>query len=450
MGRERRGTGTPVTRRAALAAGGIGLGGLSLPRVLRAEPTRSAEAAARSVVIVIPWGGPAQHDTLDPKPHAPAEIRSPFLPIATKIPGVTFSEHLPELARMADRFAVIRSMSHAIATHNSATHYMLTGRPPTIVNQELVPASRRDWPSIGSMLARLLPSAGSVPAYVQFPLPLIDNSVFSGGQHSGFLDPALDPFVIADDPNKADFRVKVLDLPAGLSMPRLAARRELLARLEPAVAREPVAPRHLRTHYDRAYRLLEQSSDGSAFDVSREPAALRDRYGRSMFGQSLLLARRLVEAGTRILLVCDTSPNTNGKWDTHSGGYDGIRKAIRESDKGISALLTDLAERGLLDSTLVLWMAEFGRTPKVRDNGGRDHWPFVYSLLLAGAGVRGGAVLGASDANGAYPKDNPVRPEDVLATICARLGVDPHAILHDAQSRPFPITEGQPVAAVTT
>lgn len=435
-----------VSRRTALHLGALGTVGLSWPQLLEAEgPTRRGES--RSLIVIVPWGGPSQHDTFDPKPLAPKEIRSPFEPIETVIPGVRFGEHLPSLARMADRFAVIRSMTHKISTHNPATHYFLTGRQPAVTNRELVPASRSDWPSIGSLLSKALPSETAVPSYVQLPLPLIDNGSFTGGQHAGFMSPAHDPFVISEDPNRPDFRVPALALPREVTEQRLAARRKLIDRLDASPALSP-AHRHLDVYYERAYDLLLSSASHRAFDIGQESAATRERYGRTRFAQSVLLARRMVEAGVRLVLVCDTTENTNGKWDTHGGGNSDIAKSLQESDKAIAALLTDLDERDLAGRTVVAWMAEFGRTPTVRANGGRDHWPHVYSLLLAGAGIRGGVVHGSSDAQGAYPRDNPVAPEDVLATLYSSLGLNPHTLLHDPQGRPFPLTDGHPVRAV--
>ena len=402
-------------RREALWAGALGSVGLSLPQLLRAE-SAVRPARPKSIILVVPWGGPAQVDSLDPKPHAGAEHRSPFRPIPTNVVGTRISEHLPRLAHLADRYAIIRSASHRISTHNSATHYTMTGHPPTIVNRELVPAQRSDWPCVGSVLARFQPStpavhasnAGNgpslrvgvnghhaerdeyfVPSYMQLPLPLIDNGAFTGGQNAGFLGTAFDPLVIARDPNRADFSVPGLSPTAELSEQRLAGRADLLRRLDAHASawRDTAAVQNMAAHYEQAYDLMRSAVARQAFDIAHEPERMRERYGRTRFGQSVLMARRLVEAGVRLVMVSDTLENTNDKWDTHGGDvHPRIRTSLRESDQALAALMNDLRDRGLWDTTLVIWMAEFGRTPRVANGGGRDHWPQCYSLLLAGGG----------------------------------------------------------------
>jgi hypothetical protein len=436
-----------LTRRQALWAGALGSVGLSLPQLLRAETATGRRA--KSVIWIVPWGGPATLDTFDLKPHAPAEIRSPFRPIATRTPGFHVSEHLPRLAAMSDRYAIVRSASHRISVHNAATSYTLTGMPPTIVNQELTTANRGDFPTVGSILAKFRPARSGMPSYVQLPLPLIDNGAFSGGQTAGFLGTAFDPLVVARDPNLADFEVPSAQLRSDMTGPRLGQRRDILRQLDDHAESwsQAAAAANMTTHYERAYDLLRSAATARAFEVAAEPAAVRDRYGRNTLGQSVLVARRLIEAGVRLVMVSDTLPNTNARWDTHDGNsYEKqfIPTALEFTDRAVSSLLADLDERGLLDDTLVLWAGEFGRTPR-RNQGGRDHWPHVYSLLLAGGGIRGGAVLGASDSTASVVRDHPVRPEDVLATVYAALGVPLETEMHDTLGRPHRITSGEPM-----
>jgi Protein of unknown function (DUF1501) len=437
-----------ITRRQALWAGALGSVGLSLSQLLRAE-TASPTRRAKSVIWIVPWGGPATLDTFDLKPHAPAEIRSPFRPIATRTPGFHVSEHLPRLASMSDRYAIVRSASHRISVHNAATSYTLTGTPPTITNQELTTANRSDAPSVGSILAKFRPARSGMPPYVQLPLALIDNGAFSGGQTAGFLGAAFDPLVVARDPNLTGFEVPSAQLRPDMTGPRLGQCRDIVQQLDTHAESwsQSAAAANMTTHYERAYDLLRSAAAGRAFDVALEPASVRDRYGRNTLGQSVLVARRLIEAGVRLVMVSDTLPNTNARWDTHDGNsYEKqfLPTALDFTDRAVSSLLADLDERGLLDETLVLWAGEFGRTPR-RNQGGRDHWPHVYSLLLAGGGIRGGAVLGASDSTASAVRDHPVRPEDVLATVYAALGVPLETEIHDALGRPHRICAGEPM-----
>jgi hypothetical protein len=438
-----------MTRRHVLWAGALGAVGLSLPQLLRAE-TQGRQRNERSIILVVPWGGPAQLDTFDLKPDAPSEVRSPFRPIATRTPGLSISEHLPRLAALSDRYAVIRSATHGVSTHNPATHYALTGYPPAIANVELTTARRTDQPAIGSVLAKLRPSAGSLPSYVQLPLPMIDNGAFSNGQNAGFLGTAFDPLVVSKDPNKPNFQVPASTLPAEINADRLDGRRDLLHQLDAHAEHwsSTAAVQNMGGYYQKAYQLLRSAASKQAFDVALEPAPTRDRYGRTTLGQSLLVARRLVEAGVRLVMVADTRPNTNDRWDTHGGNYPVIAAQLRETDAALSALLEDLHARGLLSSTIVLWMAEFGRTPKARNNGGRDHWPHCYSLLLAGGGIQGGRAHGSSDSMAAYPREQPVRPEDLHATLYHLLGIPLHTEIHDVVGRPVRICTGTPIRSL--
>ena len=291
-----------------------------------------------------------------------------------------------------------------------------------------------------------------MPSYVQLPLALIDNGIFSGGQTAGFWGTAYDPFVVAQDPSQKNFEVNGLALQPGLTADRLHTRRMLLDRLNGNATASTTATRNMASYCERAYGLLGSAASKQAFNIHQEPAKLRETYGMTRLGQSVLLARRLVEAGVRLVLVGDTRENSNGKWDTHNGNYhngnayDGIRNQLAETDLALTALLDDLSERGLLETTVVAWMAEFGRSPKINErSGGRDHWPHCYSLLLAGGGIRGGQVIGASDRIAGHPRDCPVSPEDILATIYQSLGLPAQMPITDPLGRPMALCDGKPI-----
>lgn len=432
-----------IDRRQALIAGALGTVGLTLPRLLAVEASDSPKRA-KSVLLIVPWGGPGQMDTLDMKPDAPEEIRGEFLPVATRVPGTRICEHLPRLAGLADQFSVVRSLSHRMTAHNPATYYTLTGHKPT--NQkEFAAAQRTDWPALGSVLARFQPAAHGLPSYVQEPCRLIDKGIDHPGQNAGFLGTAHDPLVVSTDPLQGEFRIPGLSLPADVSFHRLQERRGLLEQLESHRSATDSASTDLQSYRDRAYDLLSSAASHQAFDLSREPDRVRERYGPSRFGQSVLLGRRLIEAGVRLVLVGDTRETNNERWDTHEGTYSQIKNNLVDTDAALSALLEDLRDRGLLESTLVLWLAEFGRTPRVDNEGGRDHWPHCYSMLIAGGGIQGGRVHGSSDRRAAYPQDNACTPEDVHATIYDLLGIPPDRVVTDPQGRPTRLCEGAPL-----
>lgn len=432
----------PLDRRQALVAGALGAVGLSLPTLLAAEANTRPQRA-KSVLLVVPWGGPAQMDTLDPKPDAPEEIRGAFRPIATRVAGTHISEHLPRLAGLADQYAIVRSVSHRITAHNPATYYTLTGRLPLTL-KELAPALRSDWPSLGAVMARSQPAQRGLPGYVVAPCPLVDNGIANPGQHAGFLGTAHDPLIVSGDPSSADFAVPGLALAPGLTPARLADRADLLRRLE-SQRDQASATSSLDGYRDRAHDILSAAAGRHAFDLGREPDQVRARYGRGRLGQSVLLGRRLIEAGVRLVMVSDAQEKSNRRWDTHEGTYRDIQQNLVETDNALSALLTDLRDRGLLETTLVVWLAEFGRTPFVDDDGGRDHWPHCYSMLLAGGGIRGGVVHGASDRRGAYPQDQPCAPEDIHATLYHLLGIPRDTLLTDQLGRSAPLCTGRPL-----
>jgi len=432
------------TRRQALVAGGLGTVGLALPQLLRAE-AGSRVRTQKSVILVVAWGGPSQHDTFDPKPDAPAEVRSVYGHIATRTPGLRVGEHLPRLAERSNLFSVIRSVSHHVGVHHGATHYALTGHPPKVANAELTKASRADHPTLGSVLAKVSPSAGSQPSFIQLPHTFVDQGIYSNGQNAGFLGIGFDPLVVTQDPKSGVFGVAGTTPSKDVDGERLDDRRRLLDQIDARADRLSTAlvAQDRDVCYRKAFDLLRSAGDNRALDLTRESDRLRDRYGRGV-GQSLLVARRLVESGVRLVMVNDA--NNNMKWDTHDPKYGGgIDRNLRESDQGLSALLDDLSTRDMLDSTLVVWMGEFGRTPRRKPDGGRDHWSKCYSALMAGGGIQGGRVHGSSDPLGAYPRDGLVRPEDVHATIYHLLGIPLDTELHDTLGRPYPLCTGSPI-----
>jgi uncharacterized protein (DUF1501 family) len=442
-----------LSRRDLLTAGALGIAGLHLPDLLRAEAGgRKQRSRARAVIFLNQFGGPSHIDSFDPKPDAPEGIRGLFRPIATRVPGLHFSEHLPNLARLADRFCLVRSVSHKMRNHNSASYYCLTGVAPPLDDIRL-----RDtldlYPAYGSAVAKLRPAAAGMPSFVAYPHVLRDGSI-TPGQHASFLGKAYDPLFFREDPNSPSFRLPELSLPASLPLDRLEDRKALLKMLDEqsdALTTSATA-RGLDAYYDRAFGMLASAKVKRAFDLGREPEAVRRRYGRTTYGQSCLLARRLVEAGVRFVSVYFAASIGGGKgtggWDTHNNNFNDLKdRLLPTTDQALPALLEDLEARGLLKETLVVWMGEFGRSPKIGANpqfarDGRDHWPQCYTVLLAGGGVRGGAVYGASDKHGGYPAHSAVRPDDLAATMFAALGIDPATEVRDPLGRPLPISNG--------
>ncbi|MFO0803510.1 MAG: DUF1501 domain-containing protein [Gemmataceae bacterium] len=428
------------SRRELVQAGGLAALGLALPGYLHAA---SRSRRPRSCIFVYQYGGLSQLDSWDPKPDAPAEQRGPYKPIPTKVQGFRVGELMPRLAGLADKYAVIRSMTHTVPVHDIANKMLLAG--------EAKPAA--DAPSFGTTIAKLLPTAARVPPYVWL-------QKFGGGamppEHTyltgGFLGAAHAPLLVGSshDDNLANpkYRVRAFDGDGSVSRERLDARRELLAALDPY---NPLQP-----HREKAFDLVGGTAAREAFDLEQESGRTRDRYGRNPLGQNLLLARRLIEAGTRLVSVvawCGLKPTDKfmsiETWDMHGNGgvgifedgWNGLGFALPRCDQGMSALLEDLSDRGMLDDTLVVLIGEFGRTPRISLGGskvpGRDHWPHCYSAMLAGAGVKGGTVFGASDRVAAYVKDNPVSLEDFTATLYAAMGIDPAVRLSpDGFTRP--------------
>lgn len=422
-----------ISRRDLLRVSALGLAGVSSP--LTAAP---ATKRIRSCILVFFYGGPSHLDTFDPKPHAPAEVRGEFKTIGTAVPGLRFSEHLSRLARLADQLALARGVHHPMRNHNSAAAEALTGKTPAGGDQELLTDDPLGMPTLGSAVAFALGRRAHVLPYVALPYTMY-NLVQLPGQSPGLLGGAYDRFQVDRDPSAADFGIPAL----GDSV-SLARRQALLGSLDRAGL--PGRAGRITAYRDRAFRLLASDDVRRSFDLSQEPERLRDRYGRSRLGQSLLLARRLVESGVNFVSVYDGHANGQAvNWDSHERIFTRHRELIPPADIGLSVLLEDLSQRGLLDSTLVLAMGEFGRTPKINRSAGRDHWPDCYTAVLAGGGVHGGAVYGSSDRIGAYPAANGVTPSDLAATVFWRFGFDPASEVRDQVGRPFTLSEGRPI-----
>lgn len=407
-------------------------------------PATGPRGKAKSVILIFNCGAPSHIDLWDMKPKAAENVRGPFKPIATNVPGIQISELMPSLAPLADRYAIVRSVHHRQTQHNTGMYWSIVGKPYPI-DSTLINPSRRDYPSFGTLvgwLARRDGYSGPLPPYVITPAPHCDSTAYiTPGQFGGCLGAQYDPFVLNADPNAKDFQVPAIGLPPDMPPTRVSERRSLLKQIdESAVAAMPA----FDTARDKAFSMVASPEVRAAFDLSREPARIRDRYGRHSWGQSHLLARRLVEAGVRFVST------VNGQsivWDTHENNAQRLKdRLVPPMERAFSALLLDLEERGLLESTLVVWMGDFGRTPIINNTGGRDHWPQCYSMVLAGGGIRGGQVYGESDASGAVPKNHPVTPADIHATVFTALGYDPHAITYlSPEGRPFPLSEGQAI-----
>ena len=433
---------------------GLCLPGLLTQRTASAASSTKTASRAKNVILIYQTGGASQIDTLDPKPEAPVDIRGEFSPIATSIPGVQISEHLPRFAQQADRWAIVRSMSHRNTGHLTATHQVLTGMPvpglPEDLGQDKV-ATRQDWPCYAAVLDYLRPRSDSVPSGVNLPTFLIEGPLTWPGQHAGLLGAQHDPWQIRRDPNEPNFREETLRLLDGISLSRLEGRRGLMATVERQRAALAGAEQQLSGQYEAAFNLLISGSLAQAFELDREPAAVRNRYGRHMFGQSLLLARRLIESGVQIV---QCNMGIVQSWDNHVDIFNVLRERLLPPfDRAVEALMDDLRDRGRLDETLVVIFGEFGRTPKLsvfpgNTKLGRDHWPFVFSAAFAGAGVQGGQVIGSSDRIGAYPATNPIGPRDFAATIFDALGIGPETTIHDRLGRPLQVCSGEPMRAL--
>jgi hypothetical protein len=450
-----------LTRREALRVGGLGFGGLLWSDWLRARAAagqpRAARAAggfgrAKACILVYSYGGPSHLDIWDLKPDAPREIRGEFRPIATRVPGIAITEHLPRLARLANHYAIVRSVTHRDNDHAIGAYLALTGysHPRSDVLGIEPPASPQDMPALGAVVSRLRPARRPVFSYVTLGELRHLGNHDSMGQNAGCLGRAYDPYTlpfVRPGDGALDLS-SVASVMAQVDVPRLGGRRHLLRQMDRAAPALEASDgmRNLDGFTRRAFELLASPASRDAFDLAREPQRVRDLYGPSPFAQSCLLARRLVEAGVPLVTVYSFGDRD---WDTHDRNFPTLRdKLLPPTDRGLSALLEDLHNRGLLDETLVVVLSEMGRTPRVNGGAGRDHWSFCYSVVLAGGGVRGGQVYGSSDRGAAYPSTNPVSPADLVATIYHCLGIDPRTHIADQQGRPLVVGTGTPIRAL--
>jgi hypothetical protein len=460
---ERRG----VTRRELLRIGGLTAMGLTMSDLVLLRAWAGSEAPsqprAQSCVFIFLFGGPSHIDLWDMKPEAPAEIRGEFRPIDTAIPGIQLCEHLPMLAQRMGRFCLLRSMTHQMPVHGPACSELYTGRPyfgPPVTDQ----ATPEDWPSVGAMVQRYRRDRAGWPPSIVIPW----FTQFAGqdkpiaGQTGGRMGESFRPFLVKGDPSHRDFEVPGLRLPADLPLHRAGARNALLRRLEAAARqaeRQGNGAEAFRNHYETAFAMLSDARAARAFDLASEPGSMRQRYGSHKFGQSLLLARRLIEAGIALVTVNWDDETFGDKvspfWDTHNHNFPALKDRLAPRfDRAFSAFLEDLDQRGLLETTLVVATGEFGRTPRIgqfvqnamTEKTGRDHWPHAFTVLVAGGGVRGGQVYGATTRNGGYVKDSPVSPADLSATILHHLGIDPAQEYWDHfQQIPRKLSEGKPL-----
>lgn len=438
-----------MSRRQLLQVGGAGALGLSLPALLQQEAAARAAGGpaptAKSIILLYQWGGPSHLETFDMKPNGPEHSRGEFKPIPSNVDGLQVCELLPRFAKVMDRVTLVRSMTHTFKNHNPPGYYGLTGHAPPADDQRL-----RDSPDLfphyGSVIDYLAPAPKEVPTFVAMPASIRDGSVVPG-QHASFLGKKHDPLLILQDPNSPNFKLPELSLPSAITQERLQDRRSLLETIDKQVglAERIAAARGIDEYHQRAFSMLSSPKVKKAFDLTQEPEKSRDAYGRTSFGQGTLLARRLVEIGVRLVTVYYCRPSGAFIWDTHKNNFPELKDLLLPTtDQAVPTLLRDLEDRGMLKDTLVVWMGEFGRTPKINSDAGRDHWPQCYSIVMAGGGMKRGFVYGASDAEGAYPTENPVKPENIAGTMYRALGIDPHTEIRDLQNRPLAIG-GDPV-----
>ncbi len=433
-----------INRRTFLHAGLITGLGMNMADILRSRAQAKEgkglhpNSKAKSCILIWLDGGPSHLETFDLKPNAPVEIRGEFKPINTDVNGIQISEHLPRTARVMKHVALIRSLTHAFGNHNTGSHYLLTGNKPSPVVEH---------PSLGSIYAQQQPGGQKVlPPYVAVP-----QGVTYGG--SGFLPATSQPFSLGGDPSKPDFRVRNLTPPANLSLQQIGRRRDMQQFLDNIKRSREQNPVHtpVDTYYEQAYALLTSPESQTAFDIDKEPTRSRERYGRSRIGTGCLLARRLVEHDVGFVTVVDKG------WDMHQQIFKNMPDALFRGsgklpalDQAYSALISDLHARGLLDSTLVILMGEFGRTPKINDRAGRDHWPRAGFVCMAGGGVRGGQVIGSTDAFGESPSEDPVSPEDLAWNTLSFMGISPDQAYHAPNGRPIRwVNGGKPIPNLT-
>lgn len=450
-----------VSRREAIRVGGLGALGVSLPQLIQARTaaaggTGRAFGKAKSVILFWLTGGPPQHETWDPKPEAPDKIRGEFGAIASKTPGLFVGELMPRTAQLTDRIAVLRAVVSGDNSHSSSGYQMLTGVPHIPLSRENVTAKAPNlYPSLGAIVRTQRPDGGGLPAAVTLPRRIANvGEIVWPGQDAGFLGRQFDPWLLTCDPNDPKFSVPDLSLPEDTSATRFSKRRSLLDQFDTAAQYlgEQRTVRRFSQHTGQALDLLTGNGARRAFAINDEPDSVRDRYGRTKFGQSVLLARRLVEAGVSLVQVNwqrIEGKENNGSWDIHKSFAPCVRDFLMPMmDQTFSALIEDLDQRGMLDETLVAWVGEFGHTPKINARAGRDHWGSCYSCALAGAGIQGGVVHGHSDGHAAYPVSGRVTPGDIAATIFHSMGYEPETIIRDQTERPMPISRGHVIEAV--
>ena len=444
-----------LSRREALTVGSLGAFGLTLPNLLQARAA-TPPRKPKSVILLFLLGAPPQQETWDPKPDAPAEARGDMGVIRTATPGLVIGETMVKTSRLTEKIAILRACQTNDNAHSASGYFMTTGQahqPMQVENAK--PGAPNDWPSMGAIVRKVLQPHCTLPAAVTLPEQSAnDGNLTWPGQDAGFLGRGFDPWLINCAPELGKFEVPGLALPDDVTSARFGQRKSLLQALN-TVNRDREGAggtsEGAGTNTQRAFEMITSPAARKALDLDSESVQTRDRYGRSRFGQSCLLARRMVEAGVPLIRVNWTrvpgAPNT-GHWDTHSKNTEGVRKLMPILDTAYTALLEDLDDRGMLDDTLVVWMAEFGRTPKINGAAGRDHWGPCFSVALAGGGVKGGAVHGSSDKLAAYPKDGRVLPQDLHATIYHCLGIPRDTEIHDGLGRPLAICRGEPVKQI--
>jgi hypothetical protein len=434
------------------ASGGLGL---SLPMFLniRSATAATSSGKAKSCIVLYCWGGMSHHEVFDPRPDAPVDVRGEFSPISTAVPGIIVGEHIPRLAKIANRLAIVRSVNHGESAHGRGMYWNLTGHAPPPIPAGNIPPTREQWPSLTAMVSKIRAAPKGVPGAVRLPYPLVDNGTLQGGEYGGWLGVPHDPIVMKTPAGTAwggvsrSLGAEVLDLKNNVALSRAQTRRKLVASLERPIS-VPAEFEEFEHFRELASDMLLSSAVRNAYNLDAEDVKTRDTYGMHIGGQSMLLARRLVEAGVPIVQVCCAAGDLNGgkgdMWDTHGDNFRRLKdRLLPVFDRAMSALILDLEQRGMLDETLVVMLTDFGRTPKINGAAGRDHYPNVYSVAMAGGGIRGGQVYGSSDTLGAFPRTSPCSPADLHATIFQSLGISPRAEIHDQLGRPFPVSDGR-------
>jgi hypothetical protein len=441
-------------RRQILQAGALSMFGLGLERSLNPAFGVSSGALpvrAKRCIFLFMWGGPSQLDTFDMKPDAPAEIRGEFKPISTAVPGVQICEHFSKLSKLTDRFTILRSLAHDDPAHLSSGHATLTGNPAPVLKSDAAPPSEKDSPHLGGLVTKLRPNTDGIPSFVAMPWKAFHPAAPGGeapGQHGGWLGPSYSGALLQGDLNHPEWKPQAFSLPAEMTLDRLESRSHLLKILEGQRSsfHRVAETGALNLQQIQAFEMLSSPKVKRAFYLSQESSETRDRYGRNIHGQCVLMARRLIEHGVSLVSVNWHNDGQNF-WDTHGNNFNRLKNdLIPPADAALSALIEDLEARGMLDDTIIAWVGEFGRKPQITAaNAGREHWPYCYSGILAGGGIAKGAVYGASDRHAAYPSRNPVSPQDYAATILHQMGISPDDTLLDRENRPHRISTGKPI-----